>query len=246
MAPGSSSPPSLVIARPQPADAARIAAIHLAAMDSNPLLHAQFPTPESLAGLERLLEADTATLLRREAPDGGILVAREAGGQGGGGSDGAIVAFARWESPSSAPSDAGHREKLEEDDELQSLAGCRSEFLAGYASRAKEARERYFGGRECYSLTFVCTDPLYQGRGAGSLLTRRVLDMAAAEGVPVYLESTEVAVKLYERLGFRTLGGFEMRIPRRGTANDMVVYRETCMVWYPPSQEEEEEEEGQR
>ncbi|KAL1842909.1 hypothetical protein VTJ49DRAFT_3697 [Mycothermus thermophilus] len=237
MAPDSHSS-SFVIARPQPADAARIAAIHLAAMDSNPLLHAQFPTRESLASLERFLEAHTATLLRRGDPTGGILVAREAGERGE--LEGVIVAFAKWDSPSSSSSDEEQREKLEEDDELQSLEGCRREFLDGYASLAIGARERYFGGRECYSLSFVCTDPSHQGRGAGSLLTRRVLDMAAAEGLPVYLESTEVAVPLYERLGFRELGGFEMRIPRRGTANDTEVYRETCMVWYPPAAEREE------
>lgn len=70
---------------------------------------------------------------------------------------------------------------------------------------------------------------------------------------------------MYERLGFRVLGGFEMRIPRRrhregrtdteleekgeekGGGDDVdkeegeeeEVYRETCMVWYPPGYQED-------
>jgi ribosomal protein S18 acetylase RimI-like enzyme len=86
-------------------------------------------------------------------------------------------------------------------------------------------------------LTFVCTDPAYQGRGAGSLLSRKVLEMAAADGMPVYLESTEVAVPMYEKLGFRVIDGFEMQIPRPGLAELTEVYREACMVWYPPSKQ---------
>ena len=69
----------------------------------------------------------------------------------------------------------------------------------------------------------------------GSLLTREVLGLAAADGLPVYLESTQVAVPMYQRLGFKIIDGFEMEIPRRGSAEAVEVYRETCMVWYPPA-----------
>lgn len=66
-------------------------------------------------------------------------------------------------------------------------------------------------------------------------MTREVLAMAAADGLPVYLESTAVAVAMYERMGFRAIDGFEMRIPRRGAAELTEIYSETCMVWYPPA-----------
>ena len=84
-------------------------------------------------------------------------------------------------------------------------------------------------------MSFVCTDPAYQGHGAGSMLTRRVLEMAATDGLPVYLESTEVAVPMYEKLGFKAINSFEMTIRRPGSAGVSEVYREWCMVWYPPS-----------
>jgi hypothetical protein len=47
------------------------------------------------------------------------------------------------------------------------------------------------------------------------LLTRSVLDMADADGLPVYLESTENAVLLYEKFGSAVIDRFEMEIPRR-------------------------------
>lgn len=96
-------------------------------------------------------------------------------------------------------------------------------------------------------LTFVCIDPKYQGRGAGSLLTRRLLELVEDaqeedEKLPVYLESTMEAVPMYERLGFEAVDGFDMEIPAPGTSagedtgkdtGEKVMYREVCMVYYP-------------
>jgi len=85
-------------------------------------------------------------------------------------------------------------------------------------------------------MSFVCTDPDFQGRGAGSLLTRAVLDMADVDGLPVYLESTENAVPMYERFGFVAIDEFEMEIPAR-CGDEMppsIVYREVCMVRSSP------------
>ncbi|KAK3692818.1 hypothetical protein B0T22DRAFT_495841 [Podospora appendiculata] len=207
-------------------DAARIAEIHVAAMDSNLLLHAQFPTPESLRRFQTFLAG-----YYQPASDGsfesvvaseGVLLARDP-------ESGAIASFAKWDRCRVAAT------KLEAG-ELRDLEGCRREFLDGYALLAEEAKKRSFGGeaRECYQLALVCTDPAYQGQGAGMLLTRRVLGMAAAEGLPVYLESTIMAVSLYERLGFKAIDAFEMKIPgRSGSIETGEVYREVCMVWSP-------------
>ena len=83
-------------------------------------------------------------------------------------------------------------------------------------------------------VSFVCIDPLHQGKGAGSQLTRRVLDMAAADSLPVYLESTMNAVCMYEKFGFSVIDSFEMEIPAPpGSAEAVDVYREVCMVLLP-------------
>lgn len=207
-------PRNFTIFRPRPADAARIAEIHLAAMDANPLLHAQFPTPESLrAAKQSLTEYATSQLASAVS---GVLVAQDD-------ENGTIVGFAKWESPF-------HREdvKLESGD-LQEVQGCRREFLNRYVALAEEAMARSFGKKACYRLSFVCTDPEYQGLGAGYQLTRRVLDMAAADKLPVYLESTENAISMYRGFGFREIDSFEMEIP------GVQKYREVCMVLDAPA-----------
>lgn len=89
--------------------------------------------------------------------------------------------------------------------------------------------------RRLAGLSFVCTDPEFQGQGAGSLLTRAVLGMADADRLPVYLESTENAVPMYEKFGFAAIDAFEMDIPdRRGADMPSMAYREVCMVRSPP------------
>ena len=67
-------------------------------------------------------------------------------------------------------------------------------------------------------LTFVGTQPEFQGRGAGTLLTEWGLSRAKNENVSVYLESTLQAASLYRRLGFISLDGLAMTLP--GTAPD--------------------------
>jgi GNAT superfamily N-acetyltransferase len=55
----------------------------------------------------------------------------------------------------------------------------------------------------CWYLNLLAVEPAAQGRGIGSSLLRAVLDRAAADGVPAYLEATSAANRrLYERHGF--------------------------------------------
>lgn len=76
---------------------------------------------------------------------------------------------------------------------------------------------------------------MFQGQGAGSLLTRQVLKRAEADKRPVYLESTPDAVHMYESLGFKKLDIMQMNIPRRGdNAGELTAsYVEVCMVRWP-------------
>lgn len=117
----------IVISRPSEADAGRIAEIHISAMGSNPLLHAQFPTPEGLQALRRFLEAETLNEIRDAVS--GVLVSRD-------GPDGPVTGFVKWTSPSH-PQDA----KLERGD-IVHLEGCCRRFLDEYASLAEQAKER--------------------------------------------------------------------------------------------------------
>jgi GNAT superfamily N-acetyltransferase len=50
-----------------------------------------------------------------------------------------------------------------------------------------------------------------QGQGMGSMLMQPTLERADSAGLPTYIEaSTERSATLYERLGFRHLGAFEL------------------------------------
>jgi hypothetical protein len=129
---------NFVVTRPQEADAPRIAEIHLAAMDANPLLHAQFPAPDSREALRRFLGEYAAEELRH--PASGVLVAREP-------ETGAIAGFAKWDSPSHPES-----VKLESGD-MRNLEGCRREFVDGYVALAEQAKKRCFDEAGCYCMS---------------------------------------------------------------------------------------------
>ncbi|KAB5542860.1 acyl-CoA N-acyltransferase [Coniochaeta sp. 2T2.1] len=211
------------ISTPSTADVARIASIHVAAMGSNPLLHAQFPDPETLGRLRIFLEKYLTNELTD--PKVGILVARDV-------VTNQIASYAKWDYPCSGGED--DKGKVETGD-LKNMEGCRRDFLERYTALAEQAKKRAFGEGPCYHLAFVCTDPEFQRLGAGSQLTRHILEKARADGMPIYLESTLDTVHMYERLGFRKVDAFHMKIPRPGGDPEHLseIYEEVCMVWRP-------------
>jgi allophanate hydrolase len=79
-------------------------------------------------------------------------------------------------------------------------------------------------------LTFVGTQPEYQGRGAGTLLTEWGLSRAKEESVPVYLESTLGAASFYRRLGFVSLDGLSMTLPGTALDGGPNIYEEVGMM----------------
>lgn len=80
-------------------------------------------------------------------------------------------------------------------------------------------------------LTFIGTDPLYEGRGAASLLVKWGLEQCRLYNNPAYLESTLEAVEFYKRRGFSLIESFSLDIPGIGNG----VYRETSFTFIPGS-----------
>lgn len=74
------------------------------------------------------------------------------------------------------------------------------------------------------------THPDYQGRGAGTLLTKWGLARAKSENIPVYLDSTIPASKVYQKLGFVACGGLSMTLPGMGTDGGAYIYKEVSML----------------
>jgi hypothetical protein len=116
-----------------PADADQIASVHLAAFDSNPLLHAQFPSASSLQSLHKFLVENTLGDLKD--PGNAVLVVRD--GQ-------KLVGFARWE----LPGFGGNWEGKEWP------ADCSKKWLDEYYEKVREVRKRVVGERKCYGKTF--------------------------------------------------------------------------------------------
>jgi GNAT superfamily N-acetyltransferase len=82
----------------------------------------------------------------------------------------------------------------------------------------------------------VGTHPDYQGRGAGTLLTEWGLGRAKSENIPVYLDSTIPASKVYRALGFVACDGLSMILP--GKDGGYCVYEEVSMLrtWGGPGE----------
>ncbi|KAL8392891.1 hypothetical protein RB595_002907 [Gaeumannomyces hyphopodioides] len=218
----------LELSAPTADDCRRMAEIHVRAMDANPLLHAQFPTAESIRRLEVFLVDHYESIVAARSPGRSrVLVARHLPSR-------QIISFAAWDVPAEeGTGEVAEEEKLESGD-ITKLEGCQKQYLKSYAALSAGAAVEALKGEKCYHLNFVCTDPQFQRMGAGEALTRAVMAAAQADGMlPLYLESTAVAAVLYERLGFVTLGDFGMDIPKRGSAEPTEDYREICMVWRP-------------
>ncbi|KLU86597.1 hypothetical protein MAPG_05609 [Magnaporthiopsis poae ATCC 64411] len=222
----------LELSTPTANDCGRMAEIHVRAMEANPLLHAQFPTSESVRRLEAFLAEHYASIITPRSPARSrVLVAQHLPSR-------QIASFATWDVPAEElTGEVAEEEKLESGD-ITNLEGCQKQYLEKYAALSAGAAVELLNGEKCYHLNFVCTDPEFQRMGAGEALTRAVMAAAQADGMrPVYLESTAVAVGLYKRLGFVTLGDFGMEIPKRGSTEQTEDYREVCMVWRPTKME---------
>ncbi|KAL7816197.1 acyl-CoA N-acyltransferase [Trichoderma gracile] len=212
---------TLIICTPSEADAPAISDVHLRAMDANLLTHAQFPSPEGLRFFHGWLARDTVGHIRDG--DKGVLVAREDDGEAG-----RVVSFVKWlvHRPGQHDEDEGEGEKWPD--------VARGEYLDPYAELTGRVREGVLGREAAYfHPTYLCTDPSFAGRGAATLLLRKVQELAAAEGLPVVLEATMNAVGFYERMGFEVRDELSMVLPRRGASEPTEVYEERCMVWVP-------------
>lgn len=89
------------------------------------------------------------------------------------------------------------------------------ELLGTGASRVLHAVEQFDAAHPKdephYYLSLLGTDPAQRGHGYGLGLLAANLALIDAEGCPAYLESSNPAnVPIYERVGFRTIGSFQL------------------------------------
>ena len=118
------------------ADVDQIAAVHLAAFDSNALLHAQFPTPSSRSALQQILSQEMSAAIQNERSGKVVLVVRDTDAEN------QIISFAKWDLPglSKGPHHLGG--SWPED--------CQEQYLDEYYDKAEAAKNRVVGDRPCY------------------------------------------------------------------------------------------------
>ncbi|OBS19538.1 hypothetical protein FPOA_11264 [Fusarium poae] len=193
-----------------------VADAFFAAMDINLLMHSQFPTSKSKEFMYGWLLKDTMDHI--QGADKGVLVARDP-------KTGKIASFAKW----NIQRQPRLGEEDHDDEEFPDY--CRRQYLGPYAALTKSKRDKVLGEKPYFHVTYLCTDPEFGGRGAGSILLRRVQAEAAAENMPVILEATMNAVSFYEKLGYQIQDKLEMMLPARGSDKPTEHYEERIMVW---------------
>jgi ribosomal protein S18 acetylase RimI-like enzyme len=74
-----------------------------------------------------------------------------------------------------------------------------------------EEMDRYHPAEPHWHLPMIGVHPSHQHQGYGSALLRYALTLCDEQGVPAYLESSNPAkIPLYERHGFKVLGGIQV------------------------------------
>ncbi|KAM0201109.1 hypothetical protein ACHAPA_002280 [Fusarium lateritium] len=202
---------------PSEQDAPGVASTFFSAMDINLLMHAQFPNPESKEFMRNWLLKDVMDHVQSVGK--GILVARDS-------ETGKIASFAKWNIQRQS-----RQEENEDQDDEEFPDFCGRQYLGPYAALTKSKRDKVLGDKTYYHVTYLCTDPEFQGRGTASALLRRVQAEAATENAPVILEATMNAVSFYERFGFHIKEQLDMVLPKRGSDEPTEYYEERVMVW---------------
>jgi hypothetical protein len=116
------------------ADVDQIAAVHLAAFDSNALLHAQFPTPSSRAALQQILSQEMFATIQNDHSGKVVLVVRDTDAEN------QIIGFAKWDLPELSKKPFGSA--WPED--------CQEQYLNEYYDKAEAAKNRVIGEQPCY------------------------------------------------------------------------------------------------
>ncbi|KAI0834418.1 putative GNAT family acetyltransferase [Hypoxylon sp. FL0890] len=215
----------LTLVAAEPADAARIAEIHMSAFGSNEMLLAQFPTPAVRDALEKCIELKALADINDSKTT--VLVIRDSGSEAPVDRAelrrGKAIAFAKWAHPVSIDEDYIEPHWIWP-------AGTNLKLLRDWANKTEEAQRRAVGDSPCYRLTFMGTDPDYERRGAATMMVRWGMNQCRKEGIPAYLESTLEASSFYKKLGFVDVEKISLRYDVENSKM-WKIYEEICFVY---------------
>lgn len=109
-----------------------------------------------------------------------------------------VIAIAKWKSPGAAIPDPPPAHLWPQDGNPELAVRFFGKFVRGHREIMKD-RDHWF-------LELVATDKNAGGRGAASRLLKWGLERADRDGLPAYLEATDVGEPIYEKkFGFRVV-----------------------------------------
>ncbi|KAI0142750.1 putative GNAT family acetyltransferase [Xylariaceae sp. FL1272] len=248
---------TLVLSLAEPADADRIAEIHMVTFASNAMLLAQFPTPSVRKALQESIR--TKALADIEYPYISVLVVRDVASCNHEPvkallSDLSVLDQKAEKLPGNTVSEPESEPKHEMKSQVIAFAkwthpiaddgrpdepdwnwptGTNMDLLNGWIKAAKGAHVKAMGDKPCYHLTFMGTDRAFERRGAASLMVQWGLERCSEERVSAYLESTLDAARFYEKIRFTFVEKFLLRYPAVSRSDDEDNYEKLSFVYHP-------------
>ncbi|KAJ3156167.1 hypothetical protein HDU86_004135 [Geranomyces michiganensis] len=143
------------------------------------------------------------------------------------GDTGEMVAFGIWVQPLNPEERAIVKERAAaaaSDPDAPVDDAMDKDFMGAFRKEMAASHERVMSDRLHWYLELLVTHPRHQGTGAGGALIRWGLEKARQDKVTAYLESSAAGFKVYEHMGFKTIG--EVRV-----LDGKAVL--PCMEWTP-------------
>ncbi|TLS22846.1 uncharacterized protein PpBr36_06440 [Pyricularia pennisetigena] len=200
-----------------PADVGAIVDIHYAAFKAGPMSRLLSPggvTEDAKAKFgKRIFPPQEEG--KKEGGDEGeplVFVAELVGDDG---AQPELVAFSKWT--------LFRRERSREEWDVETPPmtvemlgeGSDPEVFNAFIGAMNEYKKKAIQGQRHLHLGILACSPKYHRIGAGGALLRRGLELADAEGLPTFLESSPEGYKLYKRHGFEDLWAFDLELTQR-------------------------------
>ncbi|TLD33815.1 hypothetical protein PspLS_00968 [Pyricularia sp. CBS 133598] len=93
--------------------------------------------------------------------------------------------------------------------------GSDADVFNAFIGRMHDFKNKEIQGQRHLHLGILACSPKYHRLGAGGALLRRGFELADAEGLPTFLESSPEGYNLYKRNGFEDLWAFDLELTQR-------------------------------
>lgn len=111
------------------------------------------------------------------------------------------------------------------------ITACKK-MIWEYTNLTEAAKKREMGQDKYYYVFFIGTEAVGRGKGLASKLIEETKEVARKEGKPVWLEATtEGSRRLYDKLGFKTLGEIVLGKAKVGADGERKKGGEGVKIW---------------